>query len=229
MNAATTIRMFPNFIGYLYSNDDIILNWWNVIQWDKSKIWTGGVIIYKYAHVFDELVLPTWYCWKAERTAYVCQVAFEKVVLLGSTKEGSRLKIPSYIKRYYVNTGNRKLCIASRSDLFYIPKEYAEAYERISQIYEDNNVFLEAGVPGILIFLLNKTIQYNLNRMYFESFYETYSFNLTFSHPFKFEGKMKAANWNFFKKVVMAYGKKVMHYCMLPGMEPFRNHFSGPE
>ena len=110
--------------------------------------------------MFDELVLPAWGWWKAERTAYVCQVAFEKVVLLGSTKEGSRLKIPSYIQRYYVNTGNRKLCIASSSELFYIPKEYAETYEKISQIYEGNNVFLEAAVPGILIFLLNKTNQH---------------------------------------------------------------------
>ena len=239
---ATAIRMFPNFIGYLYSNDDIILNWWNVIKLDTSKIWTGGEIQYTNPHVFDEVKLPAWSWWKAERTAYVCQVAFEKVVLLGSTKEGIRLKLPSYIQRYYINTGNRKLCIASRSDLFYIPKEYAETYARISQIYEENNVFLEAAVPGILIFLLNKTNQHNLNGMYFnditgyspayesgEAFYETYSFNLTFSHPFKFEGKMKAANWNFFKNVVMAYGKKVKRYCMLPGMEPVRNHFSGPE
>ena len=181
---ATASRIFPNFLGYLYSNDGIILNWWNVIQLDKSKIWTGGAIIYKYAHVFYELVLPACYWWKAERTAYVCLVAFEKVALLGSSKEGSRLKIPSYIQRYYVNTGNRKLCIATRSDLFCIPKEYAETYERISQIFENNNVFLEVAVPGILLFLLNKTNEYNLNRMYFndifghylsgEAFYETF-------------------------------------------------------
>ena len=88
--------MFPNFIGYLYANDGIILNWWNVIQLNKSKIWTGGAIQIKDPHVFDERVLPAWGWWKAERTAYVCQVAFEKVVLLGSTKEGSRLKIRKY-------------------------------------------------------------------------------------------------------------------------------------
>ena len=31
------IRLYPGFRGYLYLNDDMIVNWWNFLQLDKDK------------------------------------------------------------------------------------------------------------------------------------------------------------------------------------------------
>ena len=82
-------------------------------------------------------------------------------------------------------------------------------------------------MPGILAFFLTPWNQENLKGLYFhdmygyspkflsgEAFYETYSFDLTFSHPFKLGGNMKAANWNFLQNVVMRFGENVKRFCV---------------
>ena len=32
------------FRGYLYLNDDMIVNWWNFLQLDKDKGWLGATL-----------------------------------------------------------------------------------------------------------------------------------------------------------------------------------------
>ena len=234
---ATAIRMFPQFTGYFHINDDVIVNWWNYLQMDLSKIWIGSRINYNNGHVFGDHKLPDWHWWRTENAAGLCEVAFKKIVNLSNTKEGIQLDLPIYLKRYFSNTNNRKLCVHSWSDVFYIPKEFSKTYARLSQIYKDNNVFLEVAVPGILSFFLNKTNHINLNGIFLstvygysqkylsgEAFYEIYSFDSSFFHPFKLEGKMYIANYNFLKNVVIAHGENVKHYCSLKKAAPFKNY-----
>ncbi len=120
------------------------------------------------------------------------------------------------------------MCVHAWSDVFYIPHKHAKTYARLSGIYAKNNVFLEVAVPGILAFLLTRSNSYNLNGLFYhelysyspkflsgEAFYETYTLELSFSHPFKLGGAMKAANWNFFKNVVLQYGENMKRYCLM--------------
>ena len=100
----------------------------------------------------------------------------------------------------------------------------------LSHIFSEEKLYLEVAVPLILTFLLNETNYHDLKGIYLhdqysysspkyisgEAFFETYSFNLNFSHPFKLGTiRMKIANLNFFKNVVMSNGNNVKHYCLL--------------
>ena len=224
---AKAIRLFPDLSGYLYINDDVILNWWNIIGLDTSKIWTGKEIDFRTGHKFGESTLPSWHWWHVLNTAYLCEVALEQTLKLCQSTEGKRLNLTNLHRTYYRNTNGSKICLKARSDVVYIPQEYAEAYAKISDINSSNNVFLEVAVPGILAFFWTPFNSYNLNGSYFndiygystkyysgEAFYETYTFDLTFSHPFKLGGQRKAANWNFLKNVVMQYGKNLKQFCL---------------
>lgn len=224
---AAAIRLYPGYSGYLHINDDVILNWWNILKFDQKKIWTGSKIEYKTGHIFDELRLPSWHWWKTVHAAHLCENAFEQVIDYSRTKEGIKLKFPQLLKRYYKNTGDRKLCVHAWGDVFYIPKKYAKLYEKLSEIYRDNNVFLEVAVPGILAFLLTRRNQVNMDGLYLnekygyspsylsgEAFFETYTFDLTFSHPLKLNGQKQATTWNFVKNIIMAYGENIKRYCL---------------
>lgn len=223
---ATAIRMYPNYTGYLYTNDDVIMNWWNFLDLDVTKIWTGTAIGYQYGHEFGKPIKSDWVWWKTGGAADLCEIAFNEIEQLSNTAEGHALKLPHYLERFYRNTKNRKMCVHFWSDIFYIPQDYAHIYSKLSKVYSYNNVFLEVAVPAILGFLLNATNNINLNGVYLnnvfgysskylsgEAFYEAYSLDGTFYHPFKLEGVMKAANKNFYQNVVIAFGKVTMQSC----------------
>ena len=56
-------KMYPNYEGYLYGNDDLIINWWNLYQYDISKIWFPFVV---HKIKLQEVGRPTdkWFWWK---------------------------------------------------------------------------------------------------------------------------------------------------------------------
>ena len=227
--AAKVIQLLPGFSGYFYINDDVVLNWWNVIELDPSKIWTGVKFDYNEGHIHGEKVLPPWQHWRTHNTAHGCEVSFNQTIKICKSDEGKRLSLSNCEQTYYKNTNGRKICASEWSDVFYIPAQIAEAYARISDIYYSNWVFLEVAVPDALAFFLSPSNTHNLNGMYFstvyythrqkyhsgEAFYETYAFNISFSHPFKFGGNMKGANLNFFKNVLMQYGEDFKEWCSI--------------
>ena len=36
---AAAMKLFPNYKGYFYGNDDLIINWWNLKRFDINKLW----------------------------------------------------------------------------------------------------------------------------------------------------------------------------------------------
>ena len=53
-----------------------------------------------------------------------------------------------------------------------------------------------------------------------DAFYDTYNYDLTFIHPFKFEGNKKDANWNIFKNVVIRHGADFKDFCYILNKGP---------
>ena len=73
-------NFLTRYSGYLYINDDVLLNWWNVANMDTTKIWTGSEIDFTVgAHEFGEAVLPPWHWWKTLNAAKLCETAFRQV------------------------------------------------------------------------------------------------------------------------------------------------------
>lgn len=220
------IQRYPGFDGYFYINDDVLVNWWNFLEFDTSKIWLGAPVHFQTGHEMGQPVKTGWHWWKTAHAAKLCEKAFEKVEQLSKTRDGVRLGIPKYINRYFRNTRNQRLCVHSWADVLYVPRYLSKPFARILQIFRENNVFLEVAVPTVLSFFLEPANSLNAHGVYMndlygyspkylsgEAFYETYSVHVTFQHPFKLGGPMKIANYNFLRNVVSVFGENVKYYC----------------
>ncbi|XP_028403619.1 uncharacterized protein LOC114526267 isoform X2 [Dendronephthya gigantea] len=42
--AGEAIRRYPGYRGYLYINDDMVVNWWTFSNLDKEKFWQSGIL-----------------------------------------------------------------------------------------------------------------------------------------------------------------------------------------
>lgn len=224
---ATAIRQYPNYGGYMHSNDDVVLNWWNLMKLDFKRIWFGSKLSLKQSHKFGENQLPPWHWWKTANAAHLCEVAFNETERISKTTVGTIYKLKERLNNYYSFTRNEKRCLHNLSDVFYIPSEYAKTYAFLSDIFSKHFVFLEAAVPTILAILQNGKNCINLNGEYFmikygyikkyesgEAFFEVYSFDLTFIHPFKFDKGMKKANMNFYRNVFLYESNLVKRSCL---------------
>ena len=104
---SNAIKMFPNFIGYLQSNDDVILNWWNLMKLDSSKIWISTPIPYKdkignYIGIGNGAPSDGWHWWNAEDIPRRCDATFHQLSSLNNTKDG--LNVSKYLVGMYQNT-----------------------------------------------------------------------------------------------------------------------------
>jgi len=138
-----------------------------------------------------------WHWWEGqEEAALRCERAFHSLQNLSQRTNG--IDLNHHFETFYQNTNKVKLCLVGRSDVFYIPTKLSEAYRIIADVYAKEKVFLETAVPTVLTFLENYRNFVNLDGMYYndiygyskayysgKAFYETFSFNLNFSHPFK--------------------------------------------
>ena len=227
------MRLYPDFEGYLYTNDDVIINWWRILDLDISKIWLGAPFFpyEKYDHyVFGkEPTNPSWWPWKSENADKCCIESINATKLFAETKRGYSLGMASYMDNYYKMSNGNNMCFISWSDVFYVPKQYKNVYVAVSDIWGSKKAYLETAVPTMLAFIIDTTAQnyVQLDGDYFvmktgyksayyegRSFYEYYDFNKTFVHPFKLEKEpMRKANVNFFKSIVKGHSDLVLKYC----------------
>ena len=226
------MQLHPNFDGYFYTNDDVILNWWQVINFDFRKIWLPAPILpyeKKNHHIFGETHNTGWHWWRSVNAAKLCEEAFNDTIKFSSTAKGKALGMDRFIKNYYSISKGLKVCFVTFSDAFYLPSQFRDAYIAISEIWGHKRVFLETAVPTMLSFFMNITANnyeqlngeaYN-NRIGYgneyldgRAFYRFYNFNMTLIHPIKFGNSLMAkANINFFNNVVRAYSNLFYENC----------------
>lgn len=212
--------------GYFYTNDDVLLNFWTM-NFDPQRIWIGKRISKKRFHRLNQYHSQReWHWWTDnQRAAERCQKAYMEIQKLGApthNEECNQLKVKdSFLKTitkkdhcknvwkddlkiFQKNTHfikSKIVCLVGRSDVFYIPSKFKEAFKRIASVYLREKVFLETAVPTILNYLDKKDRFLNLKGMYYNDLYgytedyyngraflKTYNSDLTFSHPFKLSG-----------------------------------------
>ena len=136
----------PNYTGYLLINDDLILNYWNLVSFDRDKIWVGP----RKPTAFKGFSPPSWWrWWNSSYGLPQCQKAFDELWYLKDEVEQSvwDLKRSFEILR---SNGKRKLfCSRGRSDIFFIPQRFAFSFQIMSSIFAKHQVFLEIAVPTI--------------------------------------------------------------------------------
>lgn len=146
------LSRYPNFKGYLYMNDDTLLNWWTFLNLDKDKIWlSSNISTTEQAFLMGRRPVPLgpWLGWKD--SAIPCEQSYKEILQM---YKNSRYINTTRLKRTHLSNGNGKLyCFNSWADLFYIPKRLSDEYQRISSVFFKNRVFLEIAVATISSFL----------------------------------------------------------------------------
>ncbi|XP_046861748.1 uncharacterized protein LOC124455038 isoform X3 [Xenia sp. Carnegie-2017] len=214
------IRRHPNYTGYLYMNDDTLVNWWTFLKLDKDKIWHGGgVSNEKESHEFGHRPLSTvWMWWK--HSAIPCEETYEEIKR--SYNHNSIINITQLVQTHLTNGNGKLYCVKGWSDLFYVPGRLSQQFQRISSIFHKRRVFLEMAVPTMFTLLELKKFwemphgTYLPDKYGFLNFadgkivWENYNFDLYFIHPVKFHGEVAKTSQENLKKIVIPYSKLLL-------------------
>ena len=151
------IRQHPGYKGYFYSNDDVILKFWNFSDFDREKIWESREFL---NHVSSRGVHQStglgWKWWNSTYGLKNCRRACEDVANMTLQKEN--LNGVHLFNTPLKNSKGTLRCFRSRADVFYIPQKHAKAFSILSNVFYRREVFLEIAVPTI-----NRLIEQNGN------------------------------------------------------------------
>lgn len=191
-------HMSGGFNGYFYINDDVILNYWNLINttdFDKNFIWSSNN---QYGRVsLEEDVPKGWYWWVSPYGFNDCRNAVHEIAVLAQ-----RYKMYRTLLKQNLDNGNGIAHAHNgRSDIVYVPRKLALPFQELAKIFNKHLVFLEIAVPTILRFLAPENEIKTLKGYYIPGdvrkgdprvidaryFWVTYLQNpkLWFIHPFK--------------------------------------------
>lgn len=214
------IRLHPGYRGYLFVNDDMIVNWWNFAKLDKDKIWQGAQVSYRIGHELGCRPIPDdWMWWIKGNGSINCENAYKEVIGLARDSAGN-VEIKKLLAINFRNGRNKTMCFRTWSDFVYIPGKLSREFEMLSRIFFKNKVFLEIAFPTITSFLddwdaWEKVYGIYLPEVYgFQDFsnvkyvWPKFSENVPFLHPVKFFGDKGLRNRKIFEKRVRFYGKR---------------------
>ena len=137
------LQNYSNVEGYLFLEDDCILNIWNLFSLNFNKIWllpgfTGSPtnVIYQPHYIWTNMAsgafsLASWWGWQ---WLSVAKEAFAKL------KEKDK-------KMMETNFG-KNILVGTAADMFYFPKKFREEILRLCPLFK--NVFIEITIPTIL-------------------------------------------------------------------------------
>lgn len=207
----------PGYSGYLLINDDVMLNYWNLVGLKRDVIWEGP----KEPIHFQNYSQPErWYWWNSTWGMKTCQKAFNEIwamresnldkwqpeMINEHTDEQSFLRTTVWNRKMALDVlqrnGNGTLyCYHGRSDVFYIPGKFAESFKTLSYVFYKHGSFLEIAVPTICRMLDEEEDFEYIPGAYLPGklgeppvrkarhFWEVYDKKLAFLHPFKLHYK----------------------------------------
>ena len=201
------IRRNPGYNGYLYVNDDMIVNWWNLLQLDRNKVWFTSLGEVTTQNIYDK---DYSFWWRRANCLQRCKSAY---VEMQNSSIFTDLKIFQQLKK---NLGTTDVCIGALSDIVYIPKRLSEKYALLGQKFYDHRLFLEVATPMAVTFLEDTNNVEFMEGVYLQKKYgwgrwtsntdrawNEYDFNTVFLHPYKFHGNNVTKNTKEFRDRVL--------------------------
>jgi hypothetical protein len=164
---ADAMRRYPDYEGYLFTNDDCFINTSNFKRLDISKIWSTRIIPVK-KNTNPVWFWNTWGGWNALSMCY--QYLPEKYNLM-----------------LYSNITREESCW-SGSDLVYIPAQFREDTIFLCDLFAQYGVWLEIAIPHICACLDNKNnfeILHPLWNRTIDLLLKNYKPVYDFAHPVK--------------------------------------------
>jgi len=148
------IKRYPNYRGYIFVNDDCIINVWNFFKKNKNKIWIQP--FHSLANRFDKQKKE--WCWfnlsigMSAYNAAFCSISAE-----------NRARLNTWF-------GSEDVVAAGPADFFYLPKNYSDDFINLFEVFYQNKVFIEMSIPTGLRAIANKNnieILNCYNRVYY--------------------------------------------------------------
>lgn len=185
---------FPNFEGYIFLQDDCLMNLWNFSRLDKQKLWLAvsrypdgqpelpaswspgfdrARAIEGFFHAkLDGSVCESWGWWKTKHGLHPLRKAMKKLPK----------KLKSQLKKN-IGAGN---VISIWSDMFYVPGKYRKKMHLLSTLFSD--VFYEISVP-MMFACLDDMSNWEYLRMHWgapQDNFVVYRNDVDWIHPIKF-------------------------------------------
>ena len=229
------IDLHPGYEGYLFTNDDALIFWWNLVKYNISKFWIMEDFLNPIRCYYDLTSGKSsgWSWWDSEKVPNLpnfCGRAISKVSFSSITKTGKDLNLKTYIENRKFTCKKSNLCFCGFADTFYVPKSETKTFVFLSDIFAKEAVYLEAAVPTMMSFLINtrkknyqilsgtiiglvagyRSESYTSGR----AIYEHIDLRKDYIHPVKFGShNMSIANKNIFKNAVIPYGNLFTKMC----------------
>eukprot|EP00794_Sanderia_malayensis_P011728 gene11729-12949_t len=160
---ADAIDKNPEYTGYFYLNDDVVLNYWNLFKFhfNFNKVGESSNQFGKMST--REAISQNWYWWISPYGFNNCKTAIEEIALL-ATRNSKIFK--DMLDNFQYNGKDGEYCYNGRSDILYIPGHLARNFYEVSTVFYKHRVFLEIAIPTILRYIALKEDISTLHGMY---------------------------------------------------------------
>ncbi|GFO04765.1 hypothetical protein PoB_003127000, partial [Plakobranchus ocellatus] len=154
--------------GYLQISDDVIVNVWNLHSLPRGLPWFQSSL--KVAQVDrkwapDVWVTKYWWPWTLFCGQPAAVRVYERLRALRTLPEFTD-RIATFLENLYLVTGCDRCLTYEASDIFYLPANLASEFTFFSDIFSQNQVFLEIAIPSILSGLVTDAGIYRLRGSY---------------------------------------------------------------
>ena len=143
----------PGYEGYLFLEDDCILNMWNCFALNLEKIWILAMHTPDWIH--GDYKVAEEAAW-ANLSTGACHADWAWVSPTGlvAVKKAFSQLLPKDLEHIANNIG-KDYAIGNSADMFYFPEKYRNDMLRLCQAF--NNVFIEIAIPTMLACLDHKS------------------------------------------------------------------------
>ena len=173
------LTKYPNYKGYIFLQDDCVLNIWNYLSLDLDKLWLPQATLtplnwkfmwYQWANMVDAHNPSAWLFWTAP-WGYKAM------------KEGWLQLLPHDRENLDKNAGTNNTP-GAQCDMFYIPHQFRQDAIRLNEYFK--NALCEYAVPTIMS-CLDLQVNWENTTLYWDYHLETqWPLAATVVHPVKF-------------------------------------------
>jgi hypothetical protein len=143
----------PGYDGYLFLEDDCILNMWNCFELDINKMWFV-IMNVPVSRQQEYKICPENFAW-ANLDTGACHAdwAWVQSYGLAAVKKTHEQLLPKDLEHLRNNIG-KDYAIGNTADMFYFPTQYRDDVMRLCAVFKD--VYIEIAIPTMFACLDDK-------------------------------------------------------------------------
>lgn len=132
-------EQFDNAEGFLFLQDSMVLNYWNLLQADKARLWITNKVPQSWASVSIDSTSSKWFVQQATMVKKVVDT------------------LPVHLQVSYKESAVEDELIICSSEIFYLPHRFANDFADLVGLVGDLNIHHKVAVP--LFFLAMDSVQ----------------------------------------------------------------------